>query len=193
MLHVVCRFWVAANGSPLSSGRGFETVSLSRVNGNAKVGIPFVSANPPCLGLAAVSECAQRERTGWRDRLPPHPATRPKGEARTHWRWLCRAADQSLTPILRMMEDLPPSQPRIDRARRLNPASSQVHDVISCLAWPRGAGIASPALSGNGRDRPSEPPGALSRYGLRFPVRRENRRCVAIPRYLKGLLGLKND
>ena len=125
--------------------------------------------------------------------IAPHPATRPKSEARAHWQWLCRAADQSLTPILRMMEDLPPSQPRTDRARRPNPASSRAHDVARGLAWQRGAGIASPALSGNGRDRPSEPLSALSRYRLRFPVRRENRRCVAILRYRKGLLGLKND
>jgi len=35
------------NGLPLNAGREFETVSLSLVNSNAKVGIPFVSANQP--------------------------------------------------------------------------------------------------------------------------------------------------
>jgi len=36
-----------ANGLPLSPDRELKTVSLSLVNGNAKVGIPFLSANQP--------------------------------------------------------------------------------------------------------------------------------------------------
>lgn len=39
--------YLAANGLPLSAGREFETVSVSPVNGNAKVGKTFVSSNLP--------------------------------------------------------------------------------------------------------------------------------------------------